>query len=272
MRHVLVMNIGRKGLLFRVKDVYFSPAAANHAPRTDMTRFYQCAEPFAGSEAFHTLHIDLRRDDEALFASFDRRTRAELRKTIEPGLYAVSQRENPTDAEMEAFAVFFDAFAREKGIGSCDRTLLANTRTSGRLMLSAAWPAADPDHICCMHAHSCDGLRTRAIYSCSGRLAGDGVLTAGQVARANRLLHFEDMKYYRDRGVSCYDFGGLSLGDDPAAKGVDEFKMGFGGRIVDEYNGCLAHSARGRFLLAGMRARDRLRAQIGRRRRRRGGG
>ena len=258
------MNICRKYLLFRVKDVYFSPCACNLEPLTDVTRFFQCAERFDGSETFHTLHIGLQHDDETLFKSFDRRTRAELRKTVEPGLFVVERHDKPTDGQLDEFIAFFNSFALEKHIAECDRTLLENTRDAGCLMISATRSGSDATRTCCMHAHSSDKNRARAIYSCSGRFCGDSCLTGNLVAKANRLLHFDDMKYYRDLGVPFYDFGGLSLSEDPDKKGVDEFKRGFGGQVVEEFNGCLAHNGKGRMMLLCMKARNRMRQLISR--------
>ena len=54
------------------------------------------------------------------------------------------------------------------------------------------------------------------------------------MARANKRLHWEDMKLFKERGVSLYDWGGISDPDHP--NGIDAFKMKFGGKPLTYYN------------------------------------
>ena len=56
-------------------------------------------------------------------------------------------------------------------------------------------------------------------------------------ARANKYLHFMDMKYFKEQGFLTYDFGGYSYtSDNPKINSINEFKRRFGGEIVTEYD------------------------------------
>jgi len=57
------------------------------------------------------------------------------------------------------------------------------------------------------------------------------------ISRANRLLHFEDMIYFREMGFIMYDFGGYAFNtSDKSLKGINNFKDSFGGELVLESN------------------------------------
>lgn len=52
--------------------------------------------------------------------------------------------------------------------------------------------------------------------------------------RANKLLHFKDMLFFREMNVLCYDWGNVSNFEAP--NGIDKFKMSFGGKRMTVYN------------------------------------
>ena len=51
---------------------------------------------------------------------------------------------------------------------------------------------------------------------------------------ANRLLHFEEMKFFKKCGKKIYDWGGAGRAEDVAK--ITEFKESFGGKPVTYYN------------------------------------
>jgi hypothetical protein len=53
--------------------------------------------------------------------------------------------------------------------------------------------------------------------------------------RANRYLTWKNVLRYRALGLKSFDFGGWHLGGDPDLLNINEFKRGFGGKIVREY-------------------------------------
>jgi lipid II:glycine glycyltransferase (peptidoglycan interpeptide bridge formation enzyme) len=74
----------------------------------------------------------------------------------------------------------------------------------------------------------------------------DDNLHRNLIARANRLLHWEDIKYFRDLKYLIYDFGGIDLDlSNKETKTIGEFKKGFGGQIVKEYKSFVPVTAKG---------------------------
>jgi lipid II:glycine glycyltransferase (peptidoglycan interpeptide bridge formation enzyme) len=61
------------------------------------------------------------------------------------------------------------------------------------------------------------------------------------VGRANRLLHWEDMLYFKRKDVRWYDFGGWYGGEATSQSYreqllIDQFKESFGGEKKREYS------------------------------------
>jgi len=57
------------------------------------------------------------------------------------------------------------------------------------------------------------------------------------VGRANRFLHYEDIRYFKEHGYETYDLGGYAKDtQDPKLQGINVFKESFGGTIVEQYN------------------------------------
>ena len=56
----------------------------------------------------------------------------------------------------------------------------------------------------------------------------------GAVGPANRLLHWEELRHYKQAGYHYYDFGGCTM--DPASPEypISQFKLSFGSEVVME--------------------------------------
>ena len=66
------------------------------------------------------------------------------------------------------------------------------------------------------------------------------------IGRANRYLHWHDIRLFRDRGYDLYDFGGLDVtGRSEKTAGIAQFKRGFGGEVRPVYSSTSARSMLG---------------------------
>jgi hypothetical protein len=56
-------------------------------------------------------------------------------------------------------------------------------------------------------------------------------------SEAARLLYWEQMLYFRERGIHYLDIGGYAPAtDDPKMRGINYFKDSFGGQLIEENN------------------------------------
>ena len=72
--------------------------------------------------------------------------------------------------------------------------------------------------------------RARLLYSASRRF--DDRETARLSGTLNRFLHWHELCAYREEGFKTYDLGGIQ---EDETNGITQFKMSFGGQIVQEH-------------------------------------
>ncbi len=75
-------------------------------------------------------------------------------------------------------------------------------------------------------------LRVRNISS--RRLETKDKKTYRLIAWASRRVMYEAIKWAQENNFSAFDLNGVNF-VDPAKKGITEFKLGFGGQVVNEY-------------------------------------
>ncbi len=94
----------------------------------------------------------------------------------------------------------------------------------------------------------------RLLHSCSNFRINDKEVR-NAIGRANKYLHWEDMRYFLEYGIASYDWGGVSSLDEPS--GIDKFKMAFGGQPVEYYNITINNSIKARLLKAIYKLKER---------------
>jgi hypothetical protein len=55
------------------------------------------------------------------------------------------------------------------------------------------------------------------------------------VGPANRFLLWSALLHYKQKGLRCYDLGGLEMDEKSPCRSIAEFKLSFGGQVVQEY-------------------------------------
>lgn len=233
-----------KAKVFKVSDVYYAKTREEAIDGEDVIYFNQCKESYGEKKAFHTLHIDLTLSQDELLKEFDRRTRTDIRKVRDTGMIVTHFTTDISDSQLKEFITYYNNFAATKGIAPVYKELLEEVRQSGNLCLTKACYGKScegitckQEDILCMHMYLIDDERSRVLYSASSRFDFDRETDKHFVARGNRLLHFDDMMSLKEQGILIYDFGGLFLDDDePSHVGIDRFKRGFGGKVLDEFS------------------------------------
>lgn len=103
----------------------------------------------------------------------------------------------------------FDAYVKEKAVCLC-----------------AAYIDAEP---VVFHAYIVDENNARLWYSCSNFREEKEI--AAEIGRLNKYLHWQEMMAFGEKGIRFYDWGGVDF-DNPAVKGISDFKAKFGGEIL----------------------------------------
>lgn len=89
------------------------------------------------------------------------------------------------------------------------------------------------DETVAYHVYVSDGHTSRLMYSVSVFRNAENNVMRTMVGRANRLLHYEDMLWFKGKGAENYDWGGYST--DEKLFGINAFKKGFGGKLCPCY-------------------------------------
>ena len=158
-----------------------------------------------------------------IFSGFLPNYRNEIRKAEKDGLVIEFTK------DFDWYLNFHNEFSISKGLPIVRKELLAAYQDD----LIVSFVKCD-DIILCAHVHQIYptiGV-VRLLFSSSYRfkILGNSQL----VGRANKWLHWEDMKNFKEMGIVYYDFGGYSgSAIDQKKIGIDKFKKGFGGNLVE---------------------------------------
>ena len=237
-----MIAIRRNSGLLAIRTVFFAPNPELSDARADLIGCVQVTSGAQGFERVRTLHIDLARDTQDLFAALGKSTKNQVNRAANVDQVTCTASTRPGDGDIAAFRDFYNAFARAKGTTLCRsyqvETMRLLTRENG-LVITRANDAAG--RALCYHVYVADGRRAMLMYSGSHFRSARGPDARKRLGRANRLLHWKDILFFRDSGYGVYDFGGLT--DDPR---IEEFKRSFGGRDVLEYTGYVPVTWKGR--------------------------
>lgn len=248
------MVVLSKGLVTSGECWYEVPAVC---PGVDVLRCLQIETPLPGSQTtnFRTIWIDLTKSEDQLFREMNKTTRNEIRRASEEGLqYEFWHRD--ASPMVDSFCDFVERHGTNERTGRRDANRWSGVHAGyGTLDLSRVSHA--DGRVLVWHAYYRDRCHARLKYSVSLRRETAPLLGAA-IGRANRFLHWEDMKRFKAAGMQKYDLGGWYFGeDDQKLLRINKFKEGFGGEIRASYHCTRALTAKGRIFLwaAGLRSR-----------------
>jgi hypothetical protein len=197
---------------------------------------------------FQTKIVDLTATEDDIFRQFGKNTQYKIRRAERDHVIC------RFDGDPGTFVRFNNRVAQQQG----RRPIPAGLVEAAAAQVCISW-AQLGELVLVMHCTLLDRRlrRARLGYSCSRYVLEDSSEVRNAIGRANRLLHFEDMRHFKRQGMAIYDFGGYS--SDPRNRktmAINKFKDGFGGRLAVENNYVsyalfLAHL--GRELLAALR-------------------
>lgn len=183
--------------------------------------------PMMKRSSFFTTHIDLSKNETDLLDDMDKGTSYEIRRAEREGITA------DAFGSIEEFVPFFNAFAKTKGIEGADMKYMNYNR---KMVITRAF---HKDDLLVMHAYVEDDKRGRLNMSASRMIeeGEDFKKMRALIGYANRYLHFHDILYFQKQNKQVYDFGGYAKDtEDKSLIGINKFKLGFGGEIVEEFN------------------------------------
>ena len=241
--HDGVIAFKRRGIT--IGEAYFVDEAPADVERVDLLRVVGAFSPAGeGSRQLHTLVVDLSPDEDAIFEQMSKDTRSKIRRAMQKDPLQVGAATEPAAAEVDAFADFYDRFAAAQSVSGAFRPRLHALAERGNLVLTTV---SDEDGQALVR-HAYVAARGRGFMLYSGSVldqSGDSG-ARNLIGRANRYLHWHDIRLFKERGFDLYDFGGLDVDErTPKTAGIARFKRGFGGRVLPVWSLTKARSLKG---------------------------
>lgn len=179
-------------------------------------RFY-----FGVKKATTTVVLELDKPEEEIYSGFFTSNKKDIKKAEAEGVTCFFHN------DIKGFIEFYNDFAASRNLPGFDINRMEE-------FMGEEWKFSNAvlnGQVLVTHSYIED-KETGIVRSMqSGSLRLNEKYNPRQIAQANKLLHYFDIKYFRERGFKYYDFGGWN--DLP---GLLEFKQSFGAHPINILN------------------------------------
>lgn len=216
-------------------------------PDVDILIYRQRESPLPGAHAspFLSLVVDLSLEPAKIIGQFGKDCRYKIRRAEGKDGLRVDITRDPA-GRLDEFSAFYDTFARQKAVKPSDRKWLRAACNARQLSLAAVFRNGEA---LVWHAYIVAHNTVWLQYTGSCFRDRDNDYRA-LVGRANRWLHWSAMVWFRERGITRYDWGGLFEDEStPERSGINRFKREFGGHPVRSYDCVVPVTLKGRLWL-----------------------
>lgn len=180
-----------------------------------------------------TLVHDLQLSKEDLMSLVSKSCGYEIRRAYREDIKVFQKKDDIDTVLLDDYLETYMEFLDEKQLPKKEKSelldLLMNLYNSKGLVITYA---CKENQVLTYHSYVVDGKTARLLHSISlyRTFSSDNRSLIGY---ANRLLHFEDMLFFKNQGYKLYDWGGIS--DDPEILNITRFKKAFGGTEEKRY-------------------------------------
>ena len=187
---------------------------------------------------FETLITNLSESEEEIKQHFSKSCKYKVNRAAREDVSCqIIDSEYISDEEIADFCDFFSTFWESKGSTLSDKEKLKQELQEYRekKALTIAYALVNGEKAI-YHTHIGDDDTIRLLHSASlYRLQKDEEgNTKNLIGMANRLLHFEEMKHFKEMAKTRYDWGGAGHAEDVIH--ITEFKESFGGTPAEYCN------------------------------------
>lgn len=194
------------------------------------------SRPFPGArwKYFDNYFVDLTQSTEQLSEHLNKDTAYKIRRARDRDKIICECCDARDPAVLDRFERMYNPFAATKGLSRLDRAQVNSMAAAGVLDVSVARDSHGNALV--YHSNYRDHRRATQMHSPSIYWQLPGSAARNLIGRANRYLMWSDMLRYKEQGLKGFDFGGWYSGTtDQALLKINEFKKGFGGKVVREY-------------------------------------
>jgi lipid II:glycine glycyltransferase (peptidoglycan interpeptide bridge formation enzyme) len=179
-------------------------------------------------EPFYTFVIDLTQNIDDIFSKIKKNTKYEINRASREGV------KFEIHNDIEYFIDYYNKFAATKNLSKLNNANIDIFKEN--IIVTKA--INENDDIYVMHSYIFDKEKSvvRLFHSASFYETDDKKVR-NLIGMANRFLHYEDMKYFKNDGFETYDFGGYAYNTtDKHLQNINDFKLAFGGISTQQSN------------------------------------
>lgn len=208
----------------------------------DIVKEIEFSKPSFYSTKFTTIQIDLLQDCDVIFIGFEKNTRYEINRALKKDEIIINELD--PNLEKEIFYNMYTDFSKIKNLKDINHDEIDLLINAGCFRIRLAYDKDKNPLVC--HTYIIANKKARLAHSISffrNELNNEDKKLIG---RANRLLHWEDIKLFKDEGFYIYDLGGISTDENNIeTQSINKFKKSFGGFTVVNHNSLIPTSIKG---------------------------
>lgn len=167
---------------------------------------------------------DLRLPLDELMGMMKSNTRNEIRRAEREGCRFV------IDKDFSDFIPFYNSFCDSKGFHD-----YVSHRRMAKFHNLLVTRVVCGDVVLAMHVTQLDPVGKVALLILSGSQRLDAGANTKLIGWGNRFLHFKELEWLKSQGYELYDWSGVCLDKNNPQYSIGQFKLSFGGRIVDSW-------------------------------------
>lgn len=221
--------------------------------QSDLVRFMRVDEPMKGAfvqnDPYKTVWSDLRKTEDEILSGATKTIKYEVNKCLKEEVEVVFTTDILDEFEL-AYSEFAKSLDNDELLKAYDRHRLEVLLEGGHLLISKATAPG----INVYHVYAWGGEASCLLFSVSNFRSDNSLRNLA--GRMNKMLHIKDMRWLREKGVYWYDWGNISRSGQQA--GIDQFKVSFGGEVVEQYNVLKGMTLKGKLLVIGRKIKKEL--------------
>ncbi|TKI71871.1 hypothetical protein FC756_04005 [Lysinibacillus mangiferihumi] len=220
-----------------MQHIYFAEKIANTRKPMKLVCHTHSLVPSRKLIKREAVHIRLTDHEYMMLSALSKNTRKLLRRAQEES-YQVFLYKEPSEDNLRAFQQFYNEFAKRKKIDQINKPqmeaiMLLNQQHA--LLLS------EVRSICgqtlCYRLDIVHAQKAMSYYVATCHASALPTHLKRPMRYANRFLLWHNFMYLKQQGFVLYDMGELT-----DIETVRQFKLSFGGQVVNVYSGYIAHS------------------------------
>ena len=183
--------------------------------------------------------VDLTLSKEEILNGFSKTRKYKTRRALERDNLHTSFVFEYSKENLAMYEDFYNQFADGKGLGRLNTLKVSAMMKNGQFVLANI--KNEKDETVVVNAYVVDTEKKRVSLFSSSSLYRENRECAALIGRANSMLHYQSMLYFKELGFKEYDMGGVYLGKEEGVNSdyinIRNFKGSLGGKLVKFENG-----------------------------------